>query len=436
VTEAAAGLAGPRQDDPRIREIVEAISTERIERDVRRLAAFGTRHTLSDTVSDTRGIGAARRWLFAELENISREQGGCLQVEHVSDVVRGGSHPRIPEDVEVANVVAIQHGRTDPDRYVIVQAHYDSRATAENDAVSDAPGANDDASGTAAVLEAARVLSRHRFDATIVYATLAGEEQGLIGGEILAEHALAQGWRVEAVLNNDMIGNSRGITGLADNTAVRVFAPGLLPTTTEAELRRVLSAGGELDTPSRQLGRYLARVAHDWIPTLNVRLMYRLDRFQRGGDHTPFFLRGTPAVRISEMYEDYSRQHQDLRTEGGTCYGDVPDEVDFGYAGRITALNAAALASLAWAPASPRDVTIRGAGQPHTTLCWSPVESANLLGYRIYWREPTSPAWERSTWVGDATEHTLRNISIDNHFFGVAAVSGGGHESLPVFPDS
>jgi hypothetical protein len=429
-----AQTGAPPTDDARIQEIVGAVSTQRIERDIRRLAAFGTRHTFSDTLSATRGIGASRRWLFAEFQRISQQCGGCLEVRYVSDVIPGGTHPRIPGDINIVNVVAIQRGRAEPNRYVIIQGHYDSRASDVMDAVSDAPGANDNASGTAAALEAARVLSRYQFDGTIVYAALAGEEQGLFGGHILAEHARREGWQIEAVLNNDIIGNTRGITGLMDNTTARVFAPGVPASASEAELRRILSTGGELDTPSRQLGRYVVRTADRFLPTLDVQLIYRLDRYGRGSDHTPFFERGFPAVRISETHEDYTRQHQDLRVEGGIRYGDVPDEVDFPYTAKMIALNAAAAASLAWAPASPRNVAIRGAVLPHTTLRWEPVPSANLAGYRIYWREPTEPAWTRSRWVGNVNEFTLENVVIDNYFFGVASVSRTGHESLVVFP--
>jgi hypothetical protein len=426
--------AVPPAYDPRIHEIVGAASVERVERDIRRLAAFGTRHTLADTLSPTRGIGAARRWIFAEFERISAGCDGCLEVTYISEVLPAGRHPRIPQEVNIANVVAIQRGQADPERYIVVQGHYDSRATDVLDAVSDAPGANDNASGTAAVLEVARLLSRYRFDATIVYAALSGEEQGLLGGEILAEHARREGWRIEGVLNNDIIGNSRGITGLVDNTTARVFAPGIRPDASEAELRRILSTGGELDTPSRQLARYVVRSADRYVPTLQMQMIYRLDRFGRGSDHTPFFLRGFPAVRISETHEDYDRQHQDVRVENGIEYGDVADAVDFPYATRITALNAAAAAELAWAPASPRNATIRGAVQPHTTLRWDAVPSESLAGYRVYWRSPTSPTWDHSRWVGNVTEHTLENLVIDNYFFGVAAVSRGGHESLVVFP--
>jgi hypothetical protein len=430
----AATSASPGVEDPRIHEIVGAASSARVERDIRRLEAFGTRHTLSDTLSSTRGIGAARRWIFDEFQRIAAACGGCLEVMYVSDVLAAGAHPRIPDEVNIVNVVAIQRGAADPNRRVIIQGHYDSRVTDVLDAESDAPGASDNASGTAAVLEAARLLTRYTFDGTVVYAALAGEEQGLLGGEIFAEHALSEDWQVEAVLNNDIIGNTRGITGLAENTTARVFAPGIRPDTPEPQLRQMLSMGGELDVPSRQLGRYVVRMADLYMPTLEMQLIYRLDRFGRGSDHTPFFLRGFPAVRISETHEDYTRQHQDVRVEEGIAYGDVADEVDFPYVAKITAVNAAALAALAWAPPHPRNVTVRGAVQPHTTLRWDAAPSANLAGYRVYWRSPTSAVWTHSRWVGDVTEFTLENVVIDNYFFGVAAVSRSGNESLVVSP--
>jgi hypothetical protein len=389
---------------------------------------------MSDTLSATRGIGAARRWLHAEMEGISRACGGCLEVGYVSQVLAAGSHPRVPVETNIANVVAVQRGSARPERFVIVQGHYDSRATDVLDAVSDAPGANDNASGTAVVLEVARLLSRYTFPATLVYAALSGEEQGLLGGEILAEHALTEGWDVVAVLNNDIVGNTRGITGLADNTTARVFAPGIRPDADEAELRRILYSGGELDVPSRQLGRYVVAAAERYLATLHPQLIYRLDRFGRGSDHTPFFLRGFPAVRITETHEDYTRQHQDLRTEGGVRYGDVPDEVDFAYTSRIAALNAAAAAGLAWAPPAPHEVRIQGAVQPHTTLRWQAAEDPGLAGYRLYWRRIDAPHWQHSRWVGNVSAFTLENVVIDNWFFGVAAVSPEGHESLVVFP--
>ena len=420
--------------DPRIHGVVREASAARVEADVRRLAGFGTRHTLSDTLSQTRGIGAARRWIYAELQRISRECGGCLEVMYQSDVVKGGTHPRIPDDVNVVNVIAIQRGATDPNRFVIMSGDIDSRVTDVLNATAESPGANDNASGVAGVLEAARLLSKHRFDGSIVYANLSGEEQGLFGGEGLAAYAKRNGWRIEGVINNDMIGNIEGITGVVDNTTARVFAPGIPPTATQAELRRILTTGGELDTPSRQLARYIDRVADAYVPNLDVLMIYRLDRFGRGGHHTPFFNEGYPAVRLMETHENYNRQHQDLRTENGIAYGDVVEGVDFPYAAKMTALNAAVLGSIAAAPAAPDSAVITGAVGPHTTLRWKPVAAPDLAGYRVYWREPTAPQWQHSRWVGNVTEATLENVVIDNYFFGVVAVDREGNESLAVYP--
>lgn len=424
----------PSNEDARLREIAAAASPARMEADVRRLAGFGTRHTLSDTMSATRGIGAARRWLFEEFTRISQACGGCLEVRYVDEIVPGGQNPRIPRDTRVVDVVAIQRGRTDPNRYVIVQGHYDSRVNDVMDATSDAPGANDDASGVAVALESARLLSRHQFDGSIVYAALAGEEQGLNGGEILARFVKANNWRIEGVLNNDIVGNSRGMNGAIDNTRLRVFGPGIPVNATPAELRRYLYSGGELDTPSRELMRYVDRIADAYVPNMNVMMVYRLDRFGRGGDHTPFFQQGYPAVRLTEFYEDYTRQHQSLRTENGIRYGDTPDMVDYVYNARIAAVNAASLAALAWAPAAPDSVTIAGAVTPNTVLRWKAVEAPDLAGYRIYWREPDAATWQFSRWVGNVTTATLENVVIDNYFFAVAAVDREGHESRPVFP--
>jgi Zn-dependent M28 family amino/carboxypeptidase len=424
----------PSLEDPRIHDIVAAVSAERMASDIRTLVGFGTRHTMSDTVSATRGIGAARRWIHDEFRRIAAACGGCLEVRYVSDIVRGDSTTRIRRDVNVVNVVAIQRGSTDPDRYVLLSGDIDSRVTDVLDATSDSPGANDNATGIAATLEAARVLTRYRPDASIVYAALAGEEQGLFGGAIVARLAKREGWRLEAVINNDMIGNISGIDGVIENTVARVFAPGLPPTTTPAELRRILTTGGELDTPSRQLARYIDRTADLYFPNLDVEIIYRLDRYGRGGHHTPFLNEGYPAVRLMEAHEDYTRQHQDLRTEDGVRYGDVLEGVDFDYAASITALDAATLVSLAWAPPTPDSVTIRGAVRPSPTLRWKPVSAPDLLGYRIYWRKPTDPNWTRSRFVGNVTEHTLEQVIIDNYFFGVAAVDREGHESLVAFP--
>jgi len=349
-------------------------------------------------------------------------------------VIPANPQGRIRVPTNVVNVVAIQRGQTDPTRHVLITAHYDSRVNDVMDATSDAPGANDDASGTAATLEAARVLSKQRFDATLVYAALAGEEQGLLGGEILARYARANGWRIAGVLNNDIIGNTRGQTGVVNNTTARVFAPGIAPDAPAAELRRYLYGGGELDTPSRQLARYVDRVADRFINDLDVRMIYRLDRFGRGGDQTPFFLAGYPAVRITETFEDYTRQHQNVRVENGIRYGDTPDQVDYAYVGKMTSLNVASLASLAWAPAAPDSVTVAGGVSPNTTLRWKAVAAPDLAGYRVYWRDPTEATWTHSRFVGNVAEVTLENVIIDNSFFGVAAVDRDGFESLVVYP--
>jgi Peptidase family M28 len=429
--------AAPPGEDARLHQIAAATQAARVEADIRRLAGFGTRHTLSDTLSRTRGIGAARRWLFDEYTRISRECGGCLEVRYVDEIVPGSTAQgsRIRRDTRVVNVVAIQRGRTAPNRFVIVQGHYDSRVNDVMDSASDAPGANDDASGVAVALESARVLSKLQFDGSIVYAALAGEEQGLNGSEIFARYAKAQGWQIEGVLNNDIVGDSRGMNGMVDNTRARVFGPGIPSTATAAELRRYLYSGGELDTPSRELMRYMDAIATRYLPDFDVMMVYRLDRFGRGGDHTPFFNAGYPAIRVTSFYEDYTRQHQSLRTEGGVRYGDTPDEVDYPYVAKMAALNATSLAALAWAPPAPDSVTIAGAVTPNTVLRWKAVSAPDLAGYRVYWRGPESAQWQFSRFFpGNGTEATLPGIVIDNYFFAVAAVDREGHESRAVFP--
>lgn len=434
---AAQSPAAPPAEDARLHEIAAATQPARVEADIRRLAGFGTRHTLSDTVSQTRGIGAARRWLFSEFTRISRECGGCLEVRYVDEIVPASTQQgsRINRDTRVVNVVAIQRGKTDPNRFVIVQGHYDSRVNDVMDSTSDAPGANDDASGVAVALESARVLSKLQFDGSIVYAALAGEEQGLNGSEIFARFAKAQGWRIEGVLNNDIVGDSRGMNGAIDNTRARVFGPGIPATASAGELRRYLYSGGELDTPSRELMRYMDAIATRYVPGMDVLMVYRLDRFGRGGDHTPFFTNGYPAIRVTSFYEDYTRQHQSLRTENGVRYGDTPDQVDYPYVARMASLNATSLASLAWAPPAPDTVTIGGAVTPNTVLRWKAVAAPDLAGYRIYWRDPEHAQWQFSRFVaGNVTEATLPGVVIDNFFFAVAAVDREGHESRPVFP--
>ncbi len=296
----------------------------------------------------------------------------------------------------------------------------------------DAPGANDDASGVAAVLEAARVLSRHKFDATLVYAVLSGEEQGLYGGKILADYAKAQGWVVEANLNNDIVGNSEGQSGVRDTTRVRVFSEGTKTVETEAQAATRRYNGGEVDSSSRNLARFVDGIADRYLANFDVEMIYRTDRFGRGGDQVEMLKAGFPAVRISEGAENYDRQHQDLRTENGVVYGDTLEGVDFDYLAQVARLNVVAMAALASAPGVPTGVSIEGAVKPDTTVKWTPVPGA--AGYRVWWRATTAPQWTHSRWAGDASQLVLGGIPIDDYFFGVSAVSDDGYESPVVFP--
>ncbi|MHA6289562.1 M28 family metallopeptidase [Maricaulis sp. CAU 1757] len=435
VAPAAAQQHAPPAEVLAVHDHVAAVSADRIASDIERLANFGTRHTLSETESDTRGIGAARRWIFDEFERISAECGGCLEVIYVSDTIEG--ERRIPEPTEVVSVLAIQRGTLDPERMVMMSGDIDSRVTDPLDGTSDSPGANDNASGMAGVIEAARVLSQHEFAGTIVYAGLSGEEQGLFGGQIVAQHALDEGWRIKAVLNNDMIGNIAGINGVTDNTTARVFSEGTRAVETPEEARARRFTGGEVDSPSRNLARFVDRTADQYIPNLDVMMVYRLDRFGRGGHHRPFNAVGIPGVRIMETNEHYDRQHQDLRTEDGRVYGDTLDGVDFAHAAKLTALNVAVLAQLAGAPPFPADVEIEGAVEPSTTLRWTMAtgEAAqNLAGYRVHWRLTDQPQWQWSRFVGMTDEWTLENVVIDNYYFGVSAVATDGSETVVVFP--
>lgn len=435
VTSSAMAETPSYQDQEQLHAIAAAVSADRIEQDITKLVSFGTRHTLSETASDTRGIGAARRWIKAEFEKISAACGGCLEVYYQSDVISGET--RIPEATEVVSVIAVQRGSVDPSRYVIMSGDIDSRVSDVMDAVSDAPGANDNASGVAGTLEAARVLSQYEFAGSIVYAALAGEEQGLFGGRIMAEQAQKDGWRIKAVLNNDMIGNIEGINGVINNTTARIFAEGTRMDETDADERRRRFTGGEVDSPSRNLARYIDWMADRYIPNLDTMVIYRLDRFGRGGHHRPFNDLGYPGVRIMETNENYHRQHQDIRVEDGIRYGDTLDGVDFDYAAKLTALNAVSLASMAWAPSPPANVQIKGAVSPDTSLSWNAASAAEedlIAGYRIYWRHTDAPNWEFSRDVGKVKEYTLENIVIDNYFFGVASVSKDGFESPVVFP--
>jgi len=418
-----------------VHDYVAAVSADRLHEDVQTLVDFGTRHTASDTVSETQGIGAARTWIFEEFERISAACGGCLEVMYVSDTISG--ERRIPDPVDVVSVIAIQRGRIDPDRYVVMSGDIDSRVTDPMNSTDLSPGANDNASGMAGVIEAARVLSQSEFDGSIIYAGLAGEEQGLFGGQIVAAHALEQGWRIKAVLNNDMIGNISGIDGVIDNSTARVFSEGTRDVETPEEARARRFTGGEVDSPSRNLARFVDITADQYIPNLDVMMVYRLDRFGRGGHHRPFNAVGIPGVRIMETHEHYNRQHQDLRTEDGITYGDTIDGVDFDYNAKLTSLNVAVMAQIANAPPFPADVTIEGAVQPSTTLSWTLAtgEAAeNLAGYRVHWRLTDSNQWTHSRFVGEVDTWTLENVVIDNYYFGVSAVALDGSETPVVFP--
>lgn len=410
--------------------IAEATSADRIQQDIQQLVDFGTRHTLSETRSKTRGIGAARRWIKSEFEKISRDCGECLEVYFQSDIV--GGVKRIPNPTEVVNVIAVLRGHTEPDRYVIMSGDIDSRVTDPLDGTSDSPGANDNASGMAGVIEAARVLSGYRFPASIVFVGLSGEEQGLFGGKIMAEQAIKDGWQIEAVLNNDMIGNISGINGITNNATARVFSEATRPIETEKQARIRRFTGGEVDSPSRNIARYVDVIADKYIRNLDVMMIYRLDRFGRGGHHRPFNEVGYPAVRIMETNEHYDRQHQDIRQQGDRSFGDTIDGVNFDYAAKMTALNAVTLAAMAWAPAPPEDVVIEGIVKPHTTLKWKLDDRA--AGYKLYWRLTTEPQWTWSREVGHVNKFTLENVVIDNYIFGVASVNDQGIESPVVFP--
>lgn len=423
----------PHDWHQKLQTIADVVDAKRIQQDVVQLVNFGTRHTLSQANHPTRGIGAARRWLARQFQNIAAECGGCLKVETVSATVQGR---RIPTPTEVVNVLAILPGTKDPKRVVMMTGDIDSRASDVMDAESDAPGANDNASGLAAVLEAARVLSKHRFGATIVFAGLSGEEQGLYGGKILAQAAKQRGWRIEAVINNDMIGNIEGIDGVIDNTVARIFSEGTRADETPEMARYRRFHGGEVDSPSRNLARYVDRLADQYLSNLDTWLIYRLDRFGRGGHHRPFNDAGFPAIRLMEAHEHYHRQHQNVRTENGVAYGDVVSGVNFDYAAKLTRLNTITLASLAWAPAPPINVTLVGAVTANTTLCWQPHadDKTKVAKYRIYWRRTDQPQWQYMREVGTRTQWTLNNIILDNYYFGVSAVSNNGFESPIVFP--
>lgn len=426
------------QTDPKIYDIVDAVSEDRLRNDVKKLADFGTRHTLSDTLSETRGIGAARRWIKSEFDKISSNCNDCLEVFYQKDLVEKGTNQRIVKDVMVVNVVAIQRGTKYPNRYIIMSGDIDSRVSDPTDYTTDSPGANDNATGMAGAMEASRVLSQYKFENSIVYVGLSGEEQGLFGGQGLAKYAKENEWEIIGVLNNDMIGNITGVDGVVDNRTFRIFSEPITtditdPKTLARQARSRRFYGGEVDGISRQLARYVHKTTKTYMPEMNPMMVYRLDRFGRGGHHRPFNDEGFAGIRIMEAHENYTQQHQDIRTENGINYGDTFEHVNFPYCKKLTAVNAITMASLASAPPSPKEVGIGGVVEASAKFKWNKVEGAK--GYKIYWRDTTSPTWDNSRYVGDISEFTLEGIVIDNYFFGISAVGENGHESLVVFPN-
>lgn len=421
--------------NPLMYEIAEGASAERLEADIRALVNFGTRHTLSDTISETRGIGAARRWIKSSFDKISSDCKGCLEVEYQRTLVTAEGNRRIPEDTWVVNVMAIQRGTRYPDRYVIMSGDIDSRISDPLNGTDDSPGANDNASGMAGVIEAARVLSKYQFPVSIIYVGLSGEEQGLFGGQHLAQKALDEEWDILGVINNDMIGNIEGIDGVIDNTTFRVFSEPTPPNETEQQRIWRRFYGGEVDGPSRQLARYIDKMTEQFFTNLDAILIYRLDRFGRGGHHRPFNDLGFPGVRIMETHENYNRQHQDLRTEDGIAYGDVIEGVNFDYTAKLTGVNMVTLASLASAPPAPSRLMIGGAVQPSTKLEWEASEDPDVAGYVVYWRDTTAPQWQHARYFPANTNAVeLTGIVIDNYLFGVASIGKNGDQSLVAYP--
>lgn len=423
----------PPRIDPEIRKMLGEVSAKRIESDIRKLVSFGTRNTNSPQDDPKRGIGAARDWLFAEFGNISSECGGCMTVEKQTYLQEKAN--RVPKPVDLTNVFAILKGTTDPGRIYVVSGHYDSMCGNPSDGECDAPGANDDASGTAAVLELARVMSKRKFDATIVFMAVAGEEQGLLGAAHFAEQAVQKKMDIEAMFTNDIIGGVTTFKNAANRQTMRVFAEGVPSNETPAEASLRRSTGGENDSPARQLGRFVKESADMYSPVFKAMLVYRRDRYLRGGDHIPFLERGFAAVRFSETNEDYDHQHQNVRTENGKFYGDTPEYVDFGYIANVTKVNLATLARLALAPERPKNagmVTTRLGND--TELKWDASRAADIAGYEIVWRDTSEAEWTDSKSVGNVTSHVMKAMSKDNYFFGVRAVDKAGNKSLVSYP--
>ena len=425
------------KQNPKIEKILSEISAANIEASIRKLVSFGTRHTLSVQDDPQHGIGAARTWIKSEFDRYSKESGGRLVVTEDDFIQPTGG--RVPQPTRLINIVATLPGTQDEskDRIYVVSGHYDSCVCTQSvlDATSDAPGANDDASGTAAVMEMARVMSKYEFDATIVFMTVPGEEQGLLGAAHWAELAKTKSLNIAAMFTNDIIGNTSGGNGVRDNRRVRLFSEGIPSTETEAEAKIRQSVGGENDGVSRQLARYIKETGERYVPNFEVNLIFRKDRYGRGGDHAPFLQRGFAAVRFTEPNEDFTRQHQVVRTENGIKYGDVPEMVDFAYIAQVARVNAASLASMSLAPASPLGVSFKSGRQEYdTTIAWQPNKEPDVAGYRIVWRATNQPFWTGSIEIGKVNEYVMKGLSKDDYFFAVQAIDKDGNASVAAFP--
>ncbi len=419
--------------NPEITRMVKEVSAKNIEATIRKLVSFGTRNTLSEQNDPTRGIGAARDWIYNEFLRISKACGGCLDVQKEAFVQPKAN--RIPEPTTLTNVFAILNGTTDSKRYYVVSGHYDSMCTSPTDAKCDAPGANDDASGTAVSIELARVMSKRKFDATIIFIAVPGEEQGLLGAANFAEKAKQTKMNIEAMFTNDIVGGVTSFKNSPFRKKVRVFSEGVPSSETEVEAGTRRSVGGENDSTSRQLARYIKEQSDRYLKTFGVMMIYRRDRYGRGGDHIPFVERGFSAVRFTEADEDYMHQHQNVRTENGIFYGDTPEFVDFEYTANVARVNLIALASLALAPAKPKNVGIVTTRLTNDTeLKWDANTDGDIAGYEVVWRDTTAAEWQGSKVVTGATTFIAKGMSKDNFFFGVRGVDKDGNKSPVVYP--
>lgn len=420
--------------DIEIDAMVKEISADSLAQNLNKLVGFGTRATLSNQSSNTKGIGAARAWILSRFNEYAKASNGRLSA-FIDTITYNADGKRVNRPIILGNVVATLKGADPNDKRIfLVSGHLDSRRSNEMDSIGDAPGANDDGSGTVAVMECARVMSKHSFPATIIFVTVSGEEQGLLGAYFMAGKARKENWKLEAVLNNDIMGSDNSNeTNIVDNTRIRVFSEGLSVTDTGRVAMQIRNLGLENDGRSRQLARYVKEIGERYVENLEVMMIYRNDRFLRGGDHTAFVENGFAAVRITEMNENYTRQHQDIRVENGIHYGDVLEHVDFEYLRKNTSMNVANLANLAKAPAVPEEVRVDVKKLTNSTyLYWKAPKTGIVKGYYILMRETTSPVWQKKVYT-ESLSITVP-YSKDNYFFAVQAVNETGNESLPVIP--